>query len=386
MLRSPLHQQIDSLPDLLQETIDPLIAAVRTLFTPALCAPLERVYLFGCGDSHHAALNAALAFQQLAGLPCCPLTAMQFARYTAAYLPGQKPESNLAIAVSVSGRVSRTIEGLRLAHQAGATAIALTGDKRSPLAKTADLLLPTIAPPFQTDPPVAVVPGARSYMLSQLALFLTAVQIGQHRNHLTTAVANKIRAELAATADQMAATIVTCDPIAAQTAGDWQTAGHFIFCGSGPNYGTALFSAAKLLEAGGDVAIGQDMEEWAHLQYFGRETDTPTILITAGERDRDRANEIATAARTIGRRLAIAAPPNSIEAQESDILFPISTPIRECFSPLLTSLPGLLFAANRAQLTGEPYFRSFEGGRSLEGGGGISRIQTSEQWMENKES
>jgi hypothetical protein len=33
--RSPLHQQIDSLPELLQDTIDPLIAVGRSLFTTA---------------------------------------------------------------------------------------------------------------------------------------------------------------------------------------------------------------------------------------------------------------------------------------------------------------------------------------------------------------
>jgi glucosamine--fructose-6-phosphate aminotransferase (isomerizing) len=384
VLRSPLHQQVDSLPDLLQETIDALIAANRSLFTAARCASLARIYLFGCGDSHHAAVNTALAFQQLAGLPCQSLTAMQFSRYTAAYLPDQQPESNLVMAISVSGRVSRTIEGLRLAHQAGATAIALTGSKKSPLAQTAVLHLIAAAPPFQTDPPVPVVPGARSYILSQLALYLAAVQIGQMRGHLTSAQANKIRAETAALSEQMAATIAAGDPIAAHAAAEWQTAEQFVFCGSGPNYGTAMFSAAKLLEASGDPAIGQDMEEWAHLQYFGRQKDTPTILISAGDRDAGRANEIAVAARTIGRRLAVIAPPGTIETAENDILFPITTPVRECFSPLLTSLPGLLFAAYRAQLTGEPYFRNFEGGRSIEGGGGISRIQTSEQWMEEK--
>lgn len=384
MVRSPLHQQIDSLPDLLLETIDPFIAAVRSLFVPSLCDQLERVYLFGCGDSHHAAVIASLAFQQLAGLPCHSLTAMQFARYTAAYLPDQKPESNLAIAISVSGRVSRTIEGLRLAQQAGATAVALTGSKRSPLARTAALLLPAVAPEFQSDPPVPVVPGARSYILSQLALFLAAVQIGQMRGHLTTAAANKIHAELAAASEQMAATIATCDPIAAQTAHDWYAAEQFVFCGSGPNFGAALFSAAKLLEASGDTAIGQDTEEWAHLQYFGRQTDTPTILISAGDRDAGRANEIAVAARTIGRRLALIAPHNAVKKTKGDTHFPIPSPIRECFSPLLTSLPGLLFAAYRAQIIDESYFRNFDGGRSMEGGGGISRIQTSQQWKENR--
>jgi glucosamine--fructose-6-phosphate aminotransferase (isomerizing) len=380
LLRSPLHQQIDSLPDLVQETIDPLIKANQALFTSSIGSTLERVFLFGCGDSHHAAVIDSLAFQQLAGLPCQPLTAMQFARYTADCLPQHKPESNLVIAISVSGRVSRTIEGLRLASQTGATAVALTANKRSPLAKTAELLLPAIAPTFQTDPPLSVIPGARSYILSQLALFLAAIQIGRVRGHLTNTTANKLRAELAAAADQMAAAIAACDPIAARTAAAWQTAEQYVFCGSGPNFGTALFSAAKMLEASGDSAIGQDMEEWAHLQYFGRETDTPTFLISAGERDVDRANEIAIAARAIGRRLAVIAPPGRLATEDNDIVFPIPASVRECFSPLLASLPGLLFAAYLAQLTGQPYFRNFEGGRSQEGGGGISRIQTSNQW------
>jgi glucosamine--fructose-6-phosphate aminotransferase (isomerizing) len=370
------------LPELLADSIDSLITAGRSLFTSSLSTELENVYLFGCGDSHHAAVNAALAFQQLAGLPCRPLTAMQFARYTAGYLPAMRPQSTLVIAISVSGRVSRTIEGLRLARQAGATAIALTGSRRSPLAQAAKLVLPATVPSFKTDPAVPVIPGARSYILSQLALFLAAIQIGQGRGHLTSVAANKLRGEVAALAENMARTIAACDPAAEQAAQEWLAADHFVFCGAGPNYGTALFSAAKILEASGDPAVGQDMEEWAHLQYFGKQQDTPTFLISGGGYDTDRSSEIATAARTIGRRLAIIAPnDSSLDIMNGDAHFPVAGPVRECFSPLLTCLPGLLFAAYRAALLDEPYFRNFEGGRNVKGGGGISKIQTSQQWM-----
>ncbi len=48
------------------------------------------------------------------------------------------------------------------------------------------------------------------------------------------------------------------------------------------------------------------------------------------------------------------------------------------FSPLVATIPGELFAAYRAEAIGEPFFRSFGGGRSQSGGGGISRIRTSE--------
>ncbi|MEZ4707109.1 MAG: hypothetical protein R3A44_07890 [Caldilineaceae bacterium] len=51
----------------------------------------------------------------------------------------------------------------------------------------------------------------------------------------------------------------------------------------GPNYPTALFSAAKVLEAAGRHAMGQETEEWAHLQYFvNTDPATPLYHFPAG--------------------------------------------------------------------------------------------------------
>jgi glucosamine--fructose-6-phosphate aminotransferase (isomerizing) len=50
------------------------------------------------------------------------------------------------------------------------------------------------------------------------------------------------------------------------------------------------------------------------------------------------------------------------------------------FSPLLSAIPGELFSAYLAEAKHEPFFRDFKGGRDVEGGGGISRIRTSETW------
>ena len=381
MERSPLHQQVDTLPDLVLAMIDNLVTAVRYTFTPALSQKISRVFTTGCGDSYFAPLNAELAFEQLAGLPCEPMTAMQFARYTVGYLPETGQGSNLVLAVSVSGAVSRTVEAMALARRAGATAVALTGSPDGPLRQAAELVLETAVPPLPAELQGQIVPGTRSYVASQLALYLTAVQLGEQRGHLTKAAANKLRRELAHTAELMAHTIAQSDKVTRQAAETWHDADQFVFCGAGPNYGTALFSAAKVLEASGDTAVAQDTEEWAHLQYFGRQVPTPTIFIGAGGRDESRALELVTAAKTIGRRVAVIAPQGSALAAHPDVdfLWETAVPTRECFSPLLTCLPGTLFAAYRAQLIGEPYFRGFGGGRSIEGGGGISRIRDSQQ-------
>ena len=49
MTRSPLHQQVDTLPEL----VDDLVRNVAELFPPLLCRSLDQVNLTGCGDSHH---------------------------------------------------------------------------------------------------------------------------------------------------------------------------------------------------------------------------------------------------------------------------------------------------------------------------------------------
>jgi glucosamine--fructose-6-phosphate aminotransferase (isomerizing) len=373
--------------------IDGLVTAVHQTITPSLSKNTQRVFITGCGDSHHAPINAQLAFEQLAGLPCQPMTAMQFARYAVGYLPETGLGSNLVLAVCVSGAVSRTVEAMALARQAGATAVALTGNPNAPLGQAAEFVLEIACPREGVGavPPLpaeiqdmavhsTVVPGTRSYVASQLALYLCAIQLGEHRKHLSKTAANQLRRELAHTAELMAQTIALSDPVAKQCAEAWRDADQFVFCGAGPNYGTALFTAAKVLEASGDTAVAQDTEEWAHLQYFGRQVNTPTFFIGAGGWDEDRALELVTAAQAIGRRVAIIAPQGSRLAQAGGDRFLLETAhTRECFSPLLTCLPGTLFAAYRAQIIDEPYFRDFGGGRSIEGGGGISRIRDSQQ-------
>jgi glucosamine--fructose-6-phosphate aminotransferase (isomerizing) len=381
MAKTLLTRQVESLPDLVRSLSDGFARASQVAFAESPFGQCSQVILTGCGDSHHAALAAALAFWQLAGLPCQALTAMEFARYRAGFLGLEKESETLVIAISSSGQVSRTVEAMRLSQTAGAQNVAITGNPDSPLAAVADKILHVAAPPMPDEDDGAVVPGTRSYVASLLALYHAAVQIGYARGNLDETTARRLRDELAQVADKMEETIAKADPVLAAVAASWSDANHFVFCGSGPNYGTALYGAAKLIEASGDVAIGQDLEEWAHLEYFGRQPDTPTFIVSAAGWDEDRALEIAAAAMAIGRRVAIVAPMTSqlADTQNQNILLPLMEPSRECFSPLLTCLSLVLFASYRAALLDELYFRDFGGGRSRLGGGGISRIRTSHQ-------
>ncbi len=381
--RSPMHQQIDTLPALLRDIAQPFDASARATFDFELCTSVKRVFLVGCGDSYHAPVGAELAFHQLAGVPTQALNSMTFSRYTVGFLPATGPKTNLVIAVSVSGVVSRTIEALQLARQVEAVAVALTGAPDKPLAQSAERVFETTVPPLPDEMQGMVVPGVRSYLASQMALYSAAIRIGEVRGHIMTAQAAKLRAELIEVADIMEATIEACEPVCRDLVARWSDALEFVYVGAGPLYGAAMFSAAKMLEASGDPAMAQDTEEWAHLQYFSARQDTPTILISAGGYDADRVAEVARAAQTIGGRVAAVVPAGEKDiSQYVQAVLPVKGQVRECFAPLVYSIPGELLAAERAKSIGAAYFRNFGGGRTVDWADGASRIRDSHMLTE----
>jgi len=373
-----MHQQIDTLPELIRQVAHPFDESARHTFDFELCTSVKRVYLVGCGDSYHASYGAELAFHQLAGISAQALSSLTFSRYTAAYLPDTGPNTNLVIAVSVSGVVSRTIESAAMARKAGATAVALTGTDGSPLAKTAEKVFVTTVPPLPDELAGMVVPGVRSYLASQMALYSAAICIGEVRGHLTTATADSLRGELRDLAEVMEATIAVCEPIAKALVAEWRGAQEYVFVAGGPLYGAAMFSAAKLLEASGDSAMAQETEEWTHLQYFVGHP-VPTILMDTSGFDASRMAELAKAAHSINQPLAAVVPEGETEiSQYVQTVLPVRGEVRECFAPIIYSVAGELLSAERAELLGSKYFRDFGGGRTVDWAPeGASRIRDS---------
>jgi len=371
---TPMLEQVYSLPQMIQSCLSSFATAAELTLTPGLCRSLQRLVVVGCGDSHMAAVGAELAFHTVAGIPVQAQTALQFSRYTVPFLA--EPSATAVIGISVSGEVARTVEALHLARKAGAVAIALTGAVESRVARVAEHVLKTTLPPLPTAMPT---PGVRSYIASLLMLYLAAIRLGEVRGLLTPAAAASLRGELEAVPQDMSATLEASAPTAQRLAVNADQACGYVFVGGGPNYGSALFCAAKLLEASGEFALGQDVEEWSHLQYFGREAAVPTFIIDAGGRSTSRACEVAVAAKRIGRRVVAVVPAGekAITGQ-AEAVMPVHGNVREAFSPLLYGLGGMLLADARAEFLGESYYRGFGGGRSIQGGGGISRIQTSD--------
>ena len=357
MTENGMIAQVESLPNLIREELDPLDARVRRVLDHNECLSVKRVVITGCGDSHMAGVATELAFEELAGIPTEPMRAMEAARYGVTYQPKAFAKNPLVLGISVSGTVARTREAVAMARAEGALTIAITANAEAPLAQTAEKMLDCTIPDFVFSP------GVRSYRVSLMALYLLAIRLAEVGERLTQDEANALRQELKGTADAIEATIEACNARARELAEAVAEQKSFVFVGDGPNLATAYFGAAKLIEAAGRHAMGQDTEEWAHLQYFVNvDTDTATFVTSPGGRGHGRAAELVEPMNRIGRTLIAVVPEgDDAIAPHADWVLPVVGNVREIFTPMVYAVAGELFAAHLSDVVGEPFFRRFSG-------------------------
>jgi glucosamine--fructose-6-phosphate aminotransferase (isomerizing) len=325
---------------------------LSALLPPAPARLLRRVYLVGCGDSHFASHAAELAFQTLAGVQCQSLSALQFSEYCAPGL-GLALEPCWVVGISASGGTPAVVKAIEQARSRGVFSIAVTANAPSALSQVADVTLVVSVPSNERSP------GIRSYQASLLGLFLLAIRLGELREQHSAGPALALRGELRALSELVAATAAAwkspCQELARELQGDPRV----IVLGTGPSHGTALFSAAKLVEAAGISALGQDVEEWWHVERFAYPLDMLLFVIAPSGRAHWRAAEIASAALQRGRRVVSVSPAGARSlAAHAWRALTVEREVREEFSPLVYHVFAGYLAAYTATELGRGLFQS----------------------------
>ncbi|MCA9994125.1 MAG: SIS domain-containing protein [Anaerolineales bacterium] len=346
--------QVESLPDMIRGAFKGLDHQIRRLLTTDECYGVKRIVITGCGDSHMAGEATELAFEKVAQVPTEPMRANTGGRYAAPYKLSHFPNNPLVIGISVSGTVSRTREAVQLFKQQGLPTVAITANPAGPLGQLCDKVIDCTVPDF---PPA---PGVRSYRMSLMALYLLAIRLGEVRDLYSQDEANGMRQQLLKTADAIEATITAVHAKTRQLAEDLASEKSYVFVGDGPNFGTAMFGAAKVIEAAGVHAMGQESEEWAHLQYFSAvESTTPTFLISPGYRGHNRVGELMPPLKNLGRiTIAITPEGDQVVAPHANWVLPVIGDVPEIFTPMVYPVATELFAAHLSDVLGEPFFRT----------------------------
>jgi glucosamine--fructose-6-phosphate aminotransferase (isomerizing) len=345
--------QVEGLAGDLRDQAGPVSERVAGLLTPQEWAAAGTIYLTGDGDSYHAACAAEMAFESIAGAACEPLSALRFLEYGAPWLRPAASRRPLVIAVSASGGTQRVAQAVEAARRHGALTVAVTGAADGAVTQAADRAVVIELPRPEPSP------GIRTYQASLLGLLLTAIRLGEACGQYPQPQARALRGELAALADAVEATASVikdrCRDVASVAAGSPV----LVMTGSGPSYGTALFAAAKMTEAAGAFAAGQDLEEWFHVESHAYPDDMPVFVIAPPGRSHWRAAGLAAAARQRGRQvIAVTREDDTDIAGHAHIVLPVRGAAREEFSPLLYHVFAGYVASYLAQRLGRLPFQA----------------------------
>ena len=345
--------QVAGLAEDLRQLTRPFEQQVRAVLTPSEWKAVKKVYLTGDGDSYHASCASEMAFQVIADVACEPLSAQRFLDYGAAWMRPAAPPQTLVIATSASGGTERVVQAIERAKEYGALTVALTGTPNSAVTQAADRSVVVELPHKERSP------GIRTYQASLVGMLFVAMQLGERQGRYAQEETDRLRQELIALADVVDATTnaiqVGCREVAELIAASPTV----VMLGSGPSYGTALYGAAKLVEAAGVFTMGQDLEEWWHVERFAYPVDMPVFVIAPPGRSHWRAQSVAATARGSGRRvIAVTHEDDTEVTRHAHMVLPVQGEVREEFSPLIYHLFASYVAAHVAERLGRCPFQS----------------------------
>ena len=349
-----MEQQARSLPLMLDKVLSNYSSTANQLIKESNLSEKENIIIFGSGDSNFVGLTSEFAFRAFTRTSVEVMTSLKFSRYISALIPEMKREDYVAIGISVSGSSSRTREGIVAAQNNRIDTVSLTSSHNefSALAKNGYV----IELPEFPDPEPHGTPGVRSFFANHLALLLLSIQMGLGKNTLSEENALRLMEEIKSVTSGLINFIDENADTMNAIIRNWADHNEYVFVGAGSNYGMALFGAAKFIEATGDFAMAQETEEWAHLNYYNRKTNTPTIIISSGKKDYSRTKEIIAAAKKIGRKTLLVSSGNHDLASLVD--FSLAVPdCDENVVPLYFSAVFSFLASIRAEMVNATYFR-----------------------------
>ncbi len=323
----------------------------RALAEPWL-GEARRLVFAGSGDSLFAARSVLPALRRWSGISAEVMTGIEFARYETPLLEPR----DVLVAISNSGGSSRTREAVALARDRGIPVLGVTGSLDGPLAAMVDATVhrPVRSGGFDTTGHGRAIVHMAEYLAALRALYGLALRLGVARGRLAPRDADPLRAALAhaaAAVPRVAAAAEAGARALAERLHD-QGADTVWVLGAGPNRGTAEYCAAKFHEQVPLNGVPQDLEEWAHLQYFltlswGRRG--PVLVLAPPGNARDRAEEIVGGIARAGG-FAVTVGPSGAPGASGRL--EVAEDLPELLTPMLYHVPIQLLVLHLARLAG----------------------------------
>jgi glutamine---fructose-6-phosphate transaminase (isomerizing) len=294
---------------------------------------LRLVRMVGHGSSDNAASYGVYAFGLLPRW-----TAMRDSiTLSVHYATPLDMSGSTVIGLSQSGRTPDVLEYVRGARAAGAFTIAITNDPASELADIAEATIPLAA-----EPELAVA-ATKTYLNTLAALALLAGHVAGRGAEITEGVRR--------TSDIVEAAIPGLERSTAKLALPFSYTGRMFVIGRGVEFATAREIALKLLETCRVAAEPLTATDLAHGPVAALDPLFPVWAIASNDGTFDTVQEAALRSREMGATL-VASGTAAERIKGAAYTIPVPTPEPALLSPLVSVVPGQLFAGALARARG----------------------------------
>jgi glucosamine--fructose-6-phosphate aminotransferase (isomerizing) len=294
---------------------------------------LRVLRLVAHGSSDNAASYGVYAFGLLPGW-----TAVRDSISLTVYYGAQIDfTDSCVVAISQSGETPDVVEYLQIARRRGAYTVAITNDAASTLGRAAESVLPLAAGPERA------IAATKTYTTTVAALGLLAAHAAGRGDEF----ADGIRAT-ARTADEW---IPSLERRLRELAASFAFVGRMFVIGRGIELATAREISLKLLETCRVAAEPMTATQMVHGPVAALDTFFPVWAIVSEEQSLAPVREAVARARSAGAAI-IASGTAAASIGDADYYVPVpETPLR-LLSPLLSVVPGQVFAWALAQSKG----------------------------------
>jgi glucosamine--fructose-6-phosphate aminotransferase (isomerizing) len=322
-----IHEQPDALLRLVEHADDFARIAAEIHERGAMT-----IRMAGHGSSDNATSYGVYAFGLLPGL-----TALRDSISLVVYYRAELDMRGATVlALSQSGRTRDVVEYVERVRERGAFTVAVTNDPESQLAAKADAVLA-----LHAGPELAVA-ATKTYLNTLGALGLLAA-------HIAGREANFIR-DLRAAAELMREMTPTLEAGITRVAVPFAFAGRMFVVGRGAEYSTAREIALKLLETCRVAAEPLTATAFAHGPVAALDSLFPVWAIASDDETLPAVVEAVARARDAGA--TVIASGTAAEAVAAQYVLPVPPPASPLLSPLLSVVPGQLFAWALARTKG----------------------------------
>ncbi len=299
----------------------------------AAAAPPGLIRMVGHGSSDNAASYGVYAFGLLAGRTAIRDSISLTVYYSA---PIDLAHSTV-VALSQSGRTPDVLEYVTRARRQGAYTIAVTNDPGSALAEAADAVLPLAAGAEHA------VAATKTYLTQLAALVLLAAELA--------GCGDEIAAGLEQTADDLERHLPLIERATAAIAVPFASVGRMFVIGRGPEFATARETALKLLETCQIAAEPLTATDLSHGPVAALDPLFPVWAVATEDESLEVVVEAAARVREAGATL-IATGPAAEAIADAQYRLPVPKPAEPLLAPLLSVVPGQLFAGAVARAKG----------------------------------